>query len=153
MSYQKPNPEYVDWVNGGPPHQTPIPPTYNKHRTAKIKSFPHTGNREKKTTNQKYGLTGTINCIQEKRHARIIEEEADRLQKQADQNDMHPIWDYQCHLRNIANARNVEIKKTEGTECQGMSETMKRWEERTAECFSKNQGNLDQKSNIYMRSR
>ena len=65
-----------------------------------------------------------------------IAEKADRLQK-ACQNKMHPIWGYQRKLRTAARTKNDATKKTDGADCQGMSETMKRWEEWMAECIGK----------------
>ena len=101
--------------------------------------------KRKKTIRQKFGLAGTINSIQERWQARKIEEEADRLQKAADQNNMQPIWGFQRRLRTNTNAWNIEIKKTDGTEFHGAQETMKRWGEWESECFRKNKNQLTPK--------
>ena len=64
------------------------------------------------------------------------EEEAERLQK-ADQNKMHSAWDYQRRLRTTTSTKNTATQKTDGTDCQGMSETMEGWDERAEECLIK----------------
>ena len=71
-----------------------------------------------------------------------IEEETDRLQKEADRNNMLPIWGLHRRLRANTNSRNIAIKKTDGTEWQGMKETMKRWEDWTEVCFRRNKNQL-----------
>ena len=83
----------------------------------------------------KSGLQRTINCIQEMADKKIEEEAeaSERLQIAAGQKNMRLIWDYRRKLRNAANARNIATKKKDGTDCQGMGETMKRWEEWTEE--------------------
>ena len=58
---------------------------------------------------------------------------------------MQPIWDYRSQLRTNSQAKNIAIKKADGAECQGATETMKRWEDWTAECCSKNADQLTPK--------
>ena len=58
---------------------------------------------------------------------------------------MQPIWRYQRQLRTNTKAKTVTIKKTDGAECQGVTETMERWGEWTEECFSKKAGQLTPK--------
>ena len=87
---------------------------------------------------RKSGLTGTINRIQENGKQENRRSRGERQTTEAeDRNNTHPIWDYQCKLRTNTSTRNTAIEKTEGTECQGVNETMKRWEEWTSECFRK----------------
>ena len=40
-------------------------------------------------------------------------------------------------------ANHVEVKKRDWEECQGLDETLKRWEESTKECFGKSQESLE----------
>ena len=74
-----------------------------------------------------------------------IEEASSKLQKEADQNDMPPIWNYQRKPRKTKSANNIAIKKQDGTERQGMQETMKRWGEWEDECFRKDKARLKPK--------
>ena len=55
---------------------------------------------------------------------------------------MQPIWQYQSKLRMNSTNNHISIKKKDGTECQGMGETLERWEEWTKECFIKEQKSL-----------
>ena len=71
-----------------------------------------------------------------------IEKEAIRLQEAADRNNMQPIWGYQRQHRENSKSKNIAIKKTDGTEFQWMTETMKRWEDWAEECFSKKSDQL-----------
>ena len=65
-----------------------------------------------------------------------------KLQEAADNNDMKPIWQYQRKVRIINTNSQATIKKKDGTDCQGIEETIKRWEEGWAkENFSKEQKN------------
>ena len=55
---------------------------------------------------------------------------------------MKPIWQYQRKVRIINTNSQATIKKKDGTDCQGIEETIKRWEEGWAkENFSKEQKN------------
>ena len=112
---------------------------------AQIRHRIHTERRKKKETRAKHGLTGTINSTQEMRHTRKLEEESGRLQKAAGQNNMQPIWGYRRRLRTNTNAGNISIKKMDGTERQGMTETMKRLGEWAAEFFRKKEDQLTPK--------
>ena len=85
----------------------------------------------------KFGLAGTINCMQEKWQTRKIEEdeeEAGRLRKAAGRKNTRPIWDYRRKLRTAANARNIAMKKKDVPDFQRMGETVERWGEWTSEC-------------------
>ena len=129
-------PEYVDWVNVRPFHQTPIHLTYGERRIAQIMHYISTEKRKENAIRRKYGLGGTTNSMRERWQTGEIEDEADRLRKAADQNNMKLIWGSQRRLRRDINTRHVAIRRTYGAECQGMGETMKIWDEWTAECFS-----------------
>ena len=87
-----------------------------------------------------------------KRQTRKIgeEEEAGRLQKSADRNNTHKIWGFRIRIRAAASTKNIEIKKMDGSECQGMSETMKRWEEWTAEFRIKEIPYYSKEENTYV---
>ena len=138
-------PDYVGWVNGKPFHQTPIKITYGGRIIAQIKKYISTENRKKNTTRRKYGLAGAINNPHGRCQTGKIEDIADRLQKEAGQNNMQPIRDSQRRLRIDVNAKHIAIKKTDDAECQGMGEAMEIWEEWTAECISKKKGQLKPK--------
>ena len=58
---------------------------------------------------------------------------------------MKPIWQYQRKVRTINTNSQATIKKKDGTDCQGMEETIKRWEEWAKENFSKEQKELKPK--------
>ena len=88
-----------------------------------------------------HGLTGTITHTLGKWKTRQLEASLRNLQE-ADNNDMQPSWDFQNKLRMNKTANHVAIKKQDGTECQGLGETLKRWEEWTNECFSKSQDSI-----------
>ena len=88
------------------------------------------------------GIRGTIAHTLGKWKTRQLESSLKKLQEAADNNDAQPIWDLQNKLRMGKTANHVEIKKQDGTECQGMEETLKRWEEWAMECFTKRQDSL-----------
>ena len=75
-----------------------------------------------------------------------IEKEAIRLQEADGQTNMKPIEDYRRHPRTNSKAKNISIKKADGNERQGMTETMKRWDDWAAECFRKVAGQLTPKT-------
>ena len=138
-------PDYVGWVNGKPFHQTPIKITYGGRIIAQIKKYISTENRKKNTTRRKYGLAGAINNPHGRCQTGKIEDIADRLQKEAGQNNMQPVWDFQRRPRTEINTIHIAIKTTDGAECQGMGETRKRWGGWTSEFFSKKKGQLKPK--------
>ena len=49
---------------------------------------------------------------------------AKKIQEAADSNDMHPIWKYQSRIRMNNTNNQAIIKKTDGTDCQGMEEML-----------------------------
>ena len=55
---------------------------------------------------------------------------------------MGPIWQYQRKIRMANTSNQAIIKKEDGTDCQGIEETIKRWEEWTKKNFSKEQEEL-----------
>ena len=55
---------------------------------------------------------------------------------------MRPIWKYQINIRINTTHSQAIIKKKDGTECQGMTEMLERWEEWAKECFSKEHKDL-----------
>ena len=74
---------------------------------------------------------------------RKIGDEADKLQKAEDQNNMMPIWDYQHKLSAAAVAKNGAMEKY-GADRQGIGATMRRLGERTSEWFRKENPHPDQ---------
>ena len=68
-----------------------------------------------------------------------------KLQEAADNNNMQPIWMYQSKIRMNTMNNQAIIKKKDGTDCQGMEEMLRRWEEWAKECFSKEQTELKPK--------
>ena len=55
---------------------------------------------------------------------------------------MQPIWEFRSKLLMGETSNHVAIKKKDGAERHGLTETLKRWEERRQEFFRKDQGRL-----------
>ena len=106
----------------------------------------HTHKKEKK----KRHTTETGAFRHHKQHtgkcqARNLGEETIKLQKSPDPNDMRPIWGFRSKLRMAKSTNQIAIKKQDRTECQGMEETLQRWEEWAKECSSKDKALLTPK--------
>ena len=74
-----------------------------------------------------------------------IEEEAGRLQKSDDQNNMRPIWGFRRRPRTNTASETTQSGRQMEQNAMGMKETMGRWGECTAECFSKTKNQLTPK--------
>ena len=112
------------------------------HRLERIRIYVRTERRRRMEIRTKQGLDGTIAQTLGKWKTRQLEEPLKKLQQAADNNDMQPIWEFQSKLRTNKIASRASIKQQDGTERQGLDETLKRWEEWTDECCIESRDSL-----------
>ena len=135
--------EYTDWNNGETFENNPINISRYNYRLVQIRKYINTARKRKAAVRNQRGLIGK-NCINTRKmeNKTIRKLTQKKLQDAADNNDMKPIWQYQRKVRTINTNSQATIKKKDGTDCQGIEETIKRWEEGWAkENFSKEQKN------------
>ena len=137
--------EYIDWNGERTFERKPMKITRITHSIAQMRNYVHAERKRRSALRAKQGLCGKTNYIIGKWRIRQLEATSQKLQEAAGNNDMHPIWKYQSRLRMTSTNNHIAIKKKDGTERQGLGETLTRWEEWAEECFSKEQKNLTPK--------
>ena len=137
--------EYTDWNNGETFENNPINISRDNYRLVQIRKYINAARKRKAAVRNQRGLSGKIASTLGKWRTRQLESSLKKLQDAADNNDMKPIWQYQRKVRTINTNSQATIKKKDGTDCQGMEETIKRWEEWAKENFSKEQKELKPK--------
>ena len=144
--------EYIDWNNGETFENNPINISRDHYRLVQIRRYINTARKRRAAVRNQRGLSGKIASTLGKWRTRQLENSLKKLQEAADNNDMKPIWQYQRKVRIINTNSQATIKKKDGTDCQGIEETIKRWEERTKENFSKEQKRTKTQNIIYTRT-
>ena len=83
----------------------------------------------KKAIRAEYGLTGTINSIQENDTPGKYREMPIGYREQAEKTSSQSGTTREREIRTTMSMENIATKKKDGTDCLGMCETMNRWEE------------------------
>merc|ERR1712105_519867 len=120
----------------------PIKISRGHYRLAQIRRYINTARKRRAAVRNQRGLSGKIASTLGKWRTRQLENSLRKLQEAADNNDMGPIWQYQRKIRMTNTNNQAIIKKEDGTDCQGIEETIKRWEEWAKKNFSKEQEEL-----------
>ena len=120
--------EYTDWNGKETFDRKPIEILRNTHKISQMRNYIHTERKRRASMRSKQGLCGKITYILGKWKTRQLEVTLQKLQDAAGNNDTQPIWQYQSKLRMNSTNNHIAIKK-DATECQGMGETLERWEE------------------------
>ena len=134
--------EYIDWNHGETFENNPITISRDHYRLVQIRRYINTARKRRAAVRNQRGLSGKIASTLGKWRTRQLENSLKKLQEAADNNDMRPIWQYRRKIRMTNTNSQAIIKKKDGTDCQRIEETIKRWEERARENFSKERKEL-----------